>query len=1015
VLRVDQSERIRLGQRVPAEQYLEAFPALANDSEFALDLVYTEFLLREEMGEKPTLEEFRDRFPHFAAELGLQIDLHQAMQTEHGPAISASEERTLTLIDVRHSERGEDLQGVPDIPGYKILGVVGRGGMGIVYRAWRAELGRQVALKMVHAGAQASAQVLERFRVEARAVARLQHPNIVQIHDVGQHAGSPFLVLELVDGHNLAQRIAGTPQSIRWAAELVETVARAIHAAHQQGVVHRDLTPSNIVLTAAGTPKITDFGLAKLVVGGAELRTQTGDLLGTPSYMAPEQAASRHGAIGPATDVYALGSILYELLTGRPPFKGESPLDTLHQVAAEVPLPPSRLRPNLPVDLDTICLKCLRKEPPQRYCDALALADDLRRFLDERPILARRSGMVERTWRWCKRNRAVATLLVVVFGLGAALAAGSTAAALWLKASRDEARHQRNIADANFRDARQAVDESFTRVSESRLLNAPGVQPLRKQLLEDSLKYYQRFVRRLSDQPGVRLELAAALARVAKITAEIGSKDEALAHARKANAIYQALAAARPGDVRLERELARSIAAIALFRGEAGQREQAVADFQNAQAIQERLVAAQPGNYPVQGDLAATESGLGQMLQLLSRRDEALRCYERGIAVREQLIAAIPDAATLRNDLALDYSRIGRLHHDSGHDDQAMKSYRRALSIHKSLVADQPEVASYRSGLANTYTQLGISQRAAEQWDEALRSYQAARQAQEALVAANPSVTDYRHDLANTFNDIANLERATGHRAEALRTHQRALEMREVLFAANPHVVRYQNAMAGSYNAIAINQTELGRPEDALRTLQRLRERMQGPAADPKNIDARVWLSSAWHNTGDVLIRLGRSAEALPAFRQAIELKRRVLAEGPKLKSRIRSLGNHYLDLAEAQRALGEPSQAAATLWEQRAIWNDDPDGLYKLARGLALCISSASTSRAPLTPDQRTDRRKYGDWAIDALRCAVAAGLHDSARIRNDADLALVRARDDFQALLQDMDFPRDPFVPPN
>src|SRR5271165_3842120 len=228
---------------------------------------------------------------------------------------------------------------------------------------------------MVHAGAQASPEVLARLRVEAQAVGRLQHPNIVQIHEVGQHAGSPYLVLELVEGRSLAQWLAGTPRPAGQAAELVETLARAIHSAHHQGVVHRDLTPANILLTADLTPKITDFGLAKLVVGGGDLRTRTGELLGTPSYMAPEQAASRQQAIGAATDVYSLGAILYEMLTGRPPFKAESPLETLRQVMVDEPFAPSRLRPKLPRDLETICLKCLRKEVSQRYASASALAD----------------------------------------------------------------------------------------------------------------------------------------------------------------------------------------------------------------------------------------------------------------------------------------------------------------------------------------------------------------------------------------------------------------------------------------------------------------------------------------------------------------------------------------------------------------------------------------------------------------------------------------------------------------
>jgi WD40 repeat protein len=279
---------------------------------------------------------------------------------------------------------------------------------------------------LVLAGAQASPQVLARFKVEAEAVARLQHPNIVQVHDVGRHAGSPFLVLELVEGDNLAQRVAGTPQPAPWSAELVEALARAIHAAHQQGVVHRDLTPANVLLTADGTPKITDFGLAKLLVGGVGPRTVTGELLGTPSYMAPEQATGRQREIGAATDVYALGAVLYELLTGRPPFRGATVLETLQQVQTTEPVPPSRLVPGLPRDAETVALKCLHKDPAKRYKSAAALAEDLRRYRAGEPIAARPVGSPERAWRWCKRNPVVAGLTAAVLLLFAAGFAGVT-------------------------------------------------------------------------------------------------------------------------------------------------------------------------------------------------------------------------------------------------------------------------------------------------------------------------------------------------------------------------------------------------------------------------------------------------------------------------------------------------------------------------------------------------------------------------------------------------------------
>ena len=329
----------------------------------------------------------------------------------------------------------------PAVPGYEILGELGRGGMGVVYQARQLGLHRTVALKMVLTGIHAGPKDLARFRAEAAVIARLQHPNIVQIYDVGEAAGRPYFVLEFVAGGSLAQHLQGTPQPVRPAAQLVETLARAVHAAHANGVIHRDLKPANILLEGSGvegsgvpgrsfsrhsdpspltpsflTPKITDFGVAKCAGGDGEapdLRgpTVTGELLGTPNYMAPEQAMVPRQPVGPAADVYALGAILYELLTGRPPFTGETPLATVLQVLHNEPVSVTSLQPNVPRDLETICLKCLRKEPRKRYGSALELAEDVQRFLRDEPIRARPVMPVERLWRWVRRHPVPAGLL----------------------------------------------------------------------------------------------------------------------------------------------------------------------------------------------------------------------------------------------------------------------------------------------------------------------------------------------------------------------------------------------------------------------------------------------------------------------------------------------------------------------------------------------------------------------------------------------------------------------------
>jgi WD40 repeat protein len=330
------------------------------------------------------------------------------------------------------------VDGGPRVPGYEIEGEVGRGGMGIVYRARHRTLGRTVALKMMLAGAHAAEGDRARFRSEATAIARLNHPNIVQIHEVGEHGGIPYLALEFCDGGSLEQKLRGTPLPPGEAARLIAALARGVATAHEKGVIHRDLKPANVLLTADGTPKLTDFGLAKDM--SSDGRTASGAVVGTPSYMAPEQAAARRAEVGPGADVYALGAILYECLTGRAPFKGPTPMDTLLQVMHEEPVPPSHLQPAVPRDLGTVCLKCLHKEPARRYATAAALADDLERFGRGEPVRARPVGWAGRGWRWCRRNRAVATLLGAV---AAALLLGTAVASLFAVLADNWAREAR--------------------------------------------------------------------------------------------------------------------------------------------------------------------------------------------------------------------------------------------------------------------------------------------------------------------------------------------------------------------------------------------------------------------------------------------------------------------------------------------------------------------------------------------------------------------------------------------
>jgi hypothetical protein len=327
-------------------------------------------------------------------------------------------QRLHAALDLPAATRGEQdarPAPLPVIDGYEVGELLGRGGMGLVFKARHRALKRDVALKIVVSGAHAGALERERFRTEAEAVARLQHPGIVHIYEVGEQAGCPYLALELVGGGSLEGQLDGTPVPPRRAAQLLLDLARAVQHAHEQGIVHRDLKPANVLLAADGTPKVADFGLAKLLDAGRG-RTQTGAVLGSPSYMAPEQAWGKVHAIGPATDVYALGAILYELLTGRPPFVGASTLETLDQVRTHDPVPPQALQPGVPADLAAICLKCLEKSPAHRYPSAAALADDLDRFLRGEAVAARKTTLWDQAARLVRRSQMDAN-----FGAWAAL------------------------------------------------------------------------------------------------------------------------------------------------------------------------------------------------------------------------------------------------------------------------------------------------------------------------------------------------------------------------------------------------------------------------------------------------------------------------------------------------------------------------------------------------------------------------------------------------------------------
>jgi formylglycine-generating enzyme required for sulfatase activity/tRNA A-37 threonylcarbamoyl transferase component Bud32 len=482
----DQQERWRRGERLLVEAYLARLPHLLESSEAVLELILHEVLLRRERGEAPALAEYQQRFPHLAEPLQVQFEVEGAIEGSsltpatrmgrqpgawplspslvagNGTGTPSLAARQILVLDRppakgdRISEvdppgdlaapfstsadipmRAEDPLARPSsgrrIPGYEILGELGRGGMGVVYKARHLRLNRVVALKMVLSGGHATAEECRRFLTEAEVIAAVKHPGIVQVFDFGTHDGLPFLSLELCPGGSLAGKLAGHPLPPRETAPLVEQIARAVQAAHHAGIVHRDLKPGNILLDERRQPRVTDFGLAKRTEISDGL-TQTGAVVGTPSYLAPEQAQGKKD-VGRTADVYSLGAILYECLTGRPPFRAATTYDTLLQVVHDEPVPPRQLCSAVPLDLETICLKCLSKEPARRYASAAELADDLRRWQAGEPIAARPAGLRERAVKWAGRRPAAAALLGVSVVAALALVGLSTLAVVqWQRA-----------------------------------------------------------------------------------------------------------------------------------------------------------------------------------------------------------------------------------------------------------------------------------------------------------------------------------------------------------------------------------------------------------------------------------------------------------------------------------------------------------------------------------------------------------------------------------------------------
>jgi tetratricopeptide (TPR) repeat protein len=758
----------------------------------------------------------------------------------------------------------------PSLPGLEILEFLGTGGMGVVFKARQPTLDREVAVKMLRDPHLGGSELRERFLQEARAVARLRHPHLVQLYEFGEAplaggtTSQPYLVLEYVSGGNLADRMHGLPQSPREAARLVETLAHAIHYAHQQGVIHRDLKPTNVLLHRAPAQgegqaeegrgprdshprplsadvcaKITDFGLAKFLAG-SDL-THSGDVLGTPSYMAPEQAAGR--PVTSAVDIYGLGAILYEALTGRPPFSAATVEATLGLVRRDEPVPPRRLQPTVPRDLETICLKCLRKEPGRRYGSAQDLADDLQQFRAGEPIRARPVGAGERIVVWCRRKPAIAGLLAALmlvfltgsFGVLWQWHRASHNAADALR-ERDAALQAQERAERRLQMVRDRVDR-LNQLGHDLLLR-PGQWRTGKEVLEEALAFYQKMLPEESNDPRMRREAAELYRQVASIHLTLGKAGKAAeAYGQEARLLIRLLKE-EPDSKDLRYALAHSHRWRGNVLRDMARDREAREEYDLAAGLQKELLRESPNEARYQMALANTLLNTATLLSSRDHAEELELLYRRAVKLDRAAVGTGAENPEHSAELALALGDQGMFFLDMGRPSQATAAVTESLKIYQKLLADGLMKGSRQRYAARAYFNLGRVLAATGQAPEAEKSYQKAVNLLDPLVKELPDWPIQRAELAATLAGLADLYKDLGRPYEAEELLGQAIAHYEKVkddCAEDPH---YRRNLVLSYLELVSLLWQLDRQSEAA---EPFRKALELDADDPAVNKALAW------------------------------------------------------------------------------------------------------------------------------------------------------------------------------
>ncbi len=689
---------------------------------------------------------------------------------------------------------------------YELFEELGKGGMGVVYRARQRKANRIVALKLIRPDRLSGlsevsrAKIVERFRKEAQAAARLQHDNLVTVFEVGEIDGCHYFSMQYVEGGSLADKLRTGPLDNQQAAAFIEPICRAVHAAHLVGVLHRDIKPQNIMIeNSTNRPRIADFGLAKLADEEDGL-TKSGETMGTPPYMPPEQFGDAANCTA-AADIYSLGASLYHSLSGRPPFQAASSIATMRQVLDQDPVSLRTLNAAVDVDLDTICMKCLEKEPTRRYGSAADLADDLQRYQKGEPILSRPLSRPQRLLRWSRRNPVVASLIgavlslivITLAALGFALVKTEGAKKV-VEQSLDETKVAKAMSDASFQDALSAVNEFFTRVSEERLLNEPGAQGLRRELLELAHGYYQKFLKQRDEDPAVLEELAATHYRIGLIVEELESPAAAMASFEKARDMLVAQLEKKPDSKPLQQFLSNTFNAMGRANSRIGKLEDAEGFLKQARAIRAALVAntAEPTErFEFDRLLANVDMNLALLDKQRGHFDEAGAAMSAAQEHRTRTLPVRPRDRKLRRDLAKGHFNLANLAVDRNDPDALAKHIPQAIKLFEALLLETPDDIEDRHMLAQCHLILADLEAAlvpdgAEHLVPAVDHYLQARAAFERLVARNPAVPAYRIELAQLILNLGQLEAQRDRNQEALKLFQEAASMFKALIAELP-------------------------------------------------------------------------------------------------------------------------------------------------------------------------------------------------------------------------------------